>query len=77
MRRILIKCPKCKGQSIQLVEIYECGCYIYARDGILEEPICMNLESGDIIGLEAKCLNCGHGWKVRKGTQWPALFTDV
>ncbi len=77
MKKILIKCPKCNGQNIQLVELYECGCYVYSRDGILVEPICMNLEPGDIIRLDAKCLECGHTWKVRKATQWPDLFIDI
>lgn len=77
MKKILIKCPKCRGKSIKLVEIYECGCYIYAPNGILEEPHIMNLEPGNIMGLHATCMECGHTWKVRKASQWPDLFIDI
>lgn len=77
MKKILIKCPKCRSKSITLVELYECGVYVYAPDGILKEPHIMNLEPGDIIGLNAKCMECGHIWKVRKASQWPDLFIDI
>lgn len=77
MKKILIKCPKCGGKSIELIELYECGVYVYALNGILVEPHVMNLEPGDIIGLNARCMECGHTWKVRKSSQWPDLFIDI
>lgn len=77
MKRITIRCPRCHGNSIQLCELYDAAVYVYAKNGILVEPHCMNLEPGDIIGLWAKCLTCSHQWKVRKANQWPDVFEEL
>ncbi len=63
-----IKCPKCKSDSLILIELWKGHSISWDQVGgwfIKPEGI---LEPGDPYSVEAKCI-CGHMWKIRGVSQ--------
>lgn len=64
-----LKCPKCKGNSLVLTEIWTSHLIEWTQtngmfdrnDGVLNE--------GEPKEVEARCKTCAHNWKVRKAKQ--------
>ena len=69
IQRTNIVCPKCKSDSLAIMEIWD-GAVIEWE--IINGKFDRNdgsLEPGNPVKLECKCKNCHHSWKIRKSTQ--------
>jgi len=73
-----VRCPKCRGRSVVLEEIWRSSLTLIQReDGSLEQ-LDFNIEPGDPTGeIQARCDGCGHGWKLRGWRQFPSEGVEV
>ena len=60
------KCPKCKSQNVQLIEIWTATISWSPEEPYFNQG---NLHPGDPIRVEGHCLNCGHEWRIRNVVQ--------
>lgn len=63
------KCPKCGSIEILLIEIWVGHSIMYGQeaDGTTYES--GDLEPGGPERVDGKCEGCGHGWRLRGGSQ--------
>jgi hypothetical protein len=70
------KCPKCRSVNLQLSEQWT---YSISWDqdqaGLMSKT--GDAEPGDPYCVEAKCKNCGHGWRLRGISQITDLYPDL
>ena len=62
MRITWPRCPKCKSQNVELIEIWDA-----AISWLPDNPYFNNgdLNPGDPIRVEGHCLDCEHKWRIR------------
>lgn len=66
-----VRCPKCRGDQISMVEVTEViGTTDYGviviEDGGMVPPSDFWFEPGNILRLELQCGSCKHSWRPRK-----------
>ena len=60
------RCPKCRSQNAELIEIWDAGITWHPGDPYYNEGV---LEPGDPVKVEGNCLDCEHKWAMRGITQ--------
>ena len=70
------RCPKCKSGNLLLIESLEASTAFEVRNGRLNRQAGIH-EFGSFFALNAKCDDCGHGWRVKKSIQITDVVTDL
>ncbi len=70
--RLRVKCPKCKGNTLQVREVFEEIVVTDCRGGIVPAEA-TDHHAGDILGVRCWCYGCGHDWRPRGA----ASFADL
>lgn len=74
MKKNYPKCPKCRSQNVELIEIWDATISWIPNDPYFNDG---NLNPGDPQKVEARCLNCNHTWRIRKITQVQPEWFEV
>jgi hypothetical protein len=64
-----VKCPKCKGNTLELIEVWKGSTIVWQQQNGTFDRQDGNLEPGDAHKVEARCNNCAYQWTVRKALQ--------
>ncbi len=71
-----VKCPKCGGRKIWLIEVIEAASEHFIDNGVWDHSYDNN-EYGNGLRVELRCDVCGHHWTGRKGVTMDAYRKDV
>lgn len=66
MRKRWPKCPKCKSQEVEIIEIWDATISWIPDDPYYNQGA---LTPGDPQRVEGNCQNCGHKWRMRNVVQ--------
>lgn len=69
MVKTTVKCPKCKSNSLTVVEVWNGATITWEQSNGQIDRAYGNLEPGDPCKVEARCKKCEHKWTVRAATQ--------
>ena len=64
MKKSKIKCPKCKSNTLNLIETWNAYIEFEQIEGEIIAPL-YNIQTGDPTGVSAECQRCGYKWKTR------------
>ena len=65
----IIKCPRCKSEEIELIEIWNGSSISFMLEGMMVDLNDGYKAYGYPVRVEAKCTDCEHQWKLRNITQ--------
>ena len=68
------KCPKCKSQNVELIEIWEHAISWLPDDNYFEHG---DFFFNDPKKVEGNCLDCGHRWRIRNVVQVQPEWFEV
>ena len=67
------KCPKCKSQNVEIIEVWSASMSWIPDDPYYNEGAMM---PGDPEHVEGRCLDCDHRWRMRKVIQVQEKWFD-
>lgn len=65
--KVTLRCPKCKGSTLELTEIIEEHVTYSVEDGVMPDKA-DDHQPGSSLGLYATCRKCKHMWTPRART---------
>lgn len=71
---IHVRCPKCQSDAFELHEVMVGAITWQVEDGVLVGN--GDAHPGDPTKVLGECLQCKHGWTVRKATQITDCYTE-
>lgn len=66
MRKNWPKCPLCKSQNVEIIEVWSGHVIIWTPEYNADEGI---MVMGDPMHVEGQCMKCNHKWRMRKRVQ--------
>jgi len=63
-----LKCPKCKGKDLVIIEHWYCGITFYQEEGVIDSSQGI-IEPDNAYKLVSTCLKCNHKWTVKGAIQ--------
>lgn len=70
------KCPKCRSQNVELIEIWSATISWIPNDPDFENGKGI-LTPGDPEKVEGRCLKCEHRWRIRNVVQVQLEWFEV
>lgn len=70
------RCPKCRSRNLTLIELVTATTEWEVVDGKLNRADGLHEPSG-AEGVEGKCKDCGHHWRIRSALQITCVTTEL